>query len=104
MAVTPSGITKTVNQLSRGTREQMYLALRFGLIQEFSENSVSLPIVFDDALVNSDPQRASLVVEEFIKLAQHNQILVFTCHPTFVQQFSDAYPESDIQDLHRMVD
>lgn len=41
--------------LSRGTSEQLYLALRFGLVERFVETSgESLPIVMDDILVNFD--------------------------------------------------
>ncbi len=46
--------------LSRGTSEQLYLALRFGLVEHFVETSGEpLPIVMDDILVNFDDDRAA---------------------------------------------
>jgi len=39
---------KGISELSRGTVEQLYLALRFGFIREFGKHSERLPLVFDD--------------------------------------------------------
>lgn len=78
-----SGRRKTPEELSRGTAEQLYLALRFGLVDSFARRSVSLPLVLDDVLVNFDPKRAKAVLEVFSDYlhAGHRQILLFTCHP-----------------------
>ena len=57
------GAIKLPHQLSRGTREQLYLALRFGLVREFGEHVERLPVVVDEALVNFDPERARLAAE-----------------------------------------
>ena len=40
--------------MSRGTREQLYLAMRFGLIEEYEARSEPLPIIMDDVFVNFD--------------------------------------------------
>ena len=89
LTVTESnGASRQPNELSRGTREQLYLALRFGLIREFGEHAERLPVVVDEALVNFDPERAHLAAESFAQLAKTNQVLIFTCHPTTVDLFS----------------
>ena len=75
------GRRKNIQDLSRGTAEQLYLSLRFGFIREFSKRSESLPIVFDDILVNFDPERFRAACEAIKELAKTNQILYFTCHP-----------------------
>jgi uncharacterized protein YhaN len=67
--------------LSRGTAEQLYLALRFGLVRHFAGGAESLPIVMDDILVNFDDERAALAARSIEDLARHQQILYFTCHP-----------------------
>ena len=85
-----AGASKQPGELSRGTREQLYLALRFGLIREFGEHAERLPVVVDEALVNFDPQRARLAAESFAQLAETNQVLVFTCHPSTAEMFADA--------------
>ena len=85
-----TGGSKQPAELSRGTREQLYLALRFGLIREFGEHAERLPVVVDEALVNFDPERALLAAESFAQLAETNQVLVFTCHPSTAEMFADA--------------
>ena len=85
-----AGASKQPAELSRGTREQLYLALRFGLIREFGEHAERLPVVVDEALVNFDPERARLAAESFAQLAETNQVLVFTCHPSTAEMFADA--------------
>lgn len=84
----PTGARKQPRQLSRGTREQLYLALRFGLVKEFGEHAERLPVVVDEVLVNFDPQRAQLAAECFAQLSESNQVLVFTCHPAMVELFA----------------
>ncbi len=85
-----TGASKEPGVLSRGTREQLYLALRFGLIQEFGEHAERLPVVVDEALVNFDPGRARLAAEAFGQLSETNQVLVFTCHPGTAEMFAEA--------------
>ena len=85
-----TGASRQPSELSRGTREQLYLALRFGLIREFGEHSERLPVVVDEVLVNFDPERARLAAESFGELAETNQVLVFTCHPATRDMFADV--------------
>ena len=94
--VAPDGTTKTPDKLSRGTREQLYLFLRFGLIQQFGEQETSLPVIVDEVLVNFDPKRARRAAEAFAQLARTNQILVFTCHPTMAELFTEVDPEAKV--------
>ena len=85
-----AGIDKTPQELSRGTREQLFLALRFGLILEMGQHSERLPVIVDEALVNFDPTRGTKAASSFIELSETNQVLVFTCHPQIVDWFVDA--------------
>ena len=77
----------------------MYLALKMGAIQENSQQNAPLPVIVDDALVNSDPGRARAAAEGIAKLGDTNQVLVFTCHPTLVQQFQEARPDAQVHKL-----
>ncbi|NMG82993.1 MAG: AAA family ATPase [Methanosarcinales archaeon] len=88
------GRRKDIQELSRGTAEQLYLSLRFGFIREFSKRSESLPIVFDDILVNFDPERFRAACEAIKELAKTNQILYFTCHPESGDVLTEIIPES----------
>lgn len=70
-----------VEVLSRGTREQLFLALRLALVSSYARRGVELPLVLDDVLVNFDSQRAksaATVLRDFAGAG--HQLLVFTCH------------------------
>ena len=81
-------------RLSRGTREQVFLALRLALIRDLGRHDVSLPVVMDDALVNFDDARArsaARVLVEFIaEQAADRQMLVLTCHEHVAKTFAAA--------------
>ena len=98
-ALAPDGSSKATGQLSRGTEDQLYLALRFGLIREFGARSARLPVIVDDILVNFDPERAQRAAAAFVDLAQTNQVLVFTCHPETRDLFTKADPRTQVIEL-----
>jgi len=85
-----TGQRKSPNELSRGTREQLFLSVRFGLIRELGRRTEPLPVVVDEVLVNFDPDRALRAAKAFVELSRTNQILVFTCHPAVVELFQEA--------------
>ena len=98
-ATQPGGNRKAPREMSRGTREQLYLSLRLGLIRNLGEQQERLPVIVDDVLVNFDPERAARAAEAFALLAQTHQVLVFTCHPTTVAQVLAAAPDARVINL-----
>lgn len=92
------GRTKQPSELSRGTREQLFLSLRFGLIRELGERTEPLPVVVDEVLVNFDPDRALRAAVAFTELSKTNQVLVFTCHPTVVELFRRAASDLEVDE------
>ena len=91
------GRTKQPSELSRGTREQLFLSLRFGLIRELGQRTEPLPVVVDEVLVNFDPERALRAATAFTELSKTNQVLVFTCHPTVVNLFHNAASKAGVE-------
>ena len=91
-------VSKQPFQLSRGTREQLFLSLRFGLIRELGQRSERLPVILDEALVNFDPERGLRAACAFMELSRTNQVLVFTCHPAIVELFQNAAAKSGVQE------
>ena len=65
--------------LSRGTAEQLYLAMRLSLASEAAVQ-VKLPLLLDDLFVNFDHKRLGAAVQLVKELAKERQILLFTCH------------------------
>lgn len=58
-AVPANGEPVPHEHLSRGTREQLYLALRLGYVRTHALHAEPLPLIMDDILVNFDPERAA---------------------------------------------
>lgn len=70
-----------VEQLSSGTREQLFLAVRMALVRQLRDQGIDLPMVLDDVLVNFDQERTEAALETLREFAaQGQQILLFTCH------------------------
>jgi uncharacterized protein YhaN len=90
---------KEVDQLSRGTAEQLYLSLRFGFIREFSKSTESLPIVMDEILVNFDPHRARATADTIVELSKEHQVLFFTCHPHMAGLFREIDPHVPVLEI-----
>lgn len=82
------GNSLSVEVLSRGTREQLFLSLRLALVDVYARRGLELPLVLDDVLVNFDARRAqaaAVVLREFAEAG--HQVLVFTCHEHLAQLF-----------------
>ncbi len=90
---------KSINQLSRGTAEQLYLALRFGFIIEFTKHAGSMPVIMDEILVNFDRERSIEAIRGILELSKSQQILYFTCHPNIVELFTQLDSEISVKEL-----
>lgn len=65
--------------LSKGTADQLYLAVRLAVCDLVLSGDEPAPLVLDDALVNFDDGRLELALDLLRKLARGRQILLFTC-------------------------
>ena len=88
------GRTFRVEQLSGGTREQLFLAIRFALVREFARRGIELPVVMDDLFVNFDEERTVAAVDCLIEIASEGQqVLFFTCHQHLAELFQSKQVE-----------
>ena len=76
-----AGVRLQPDKLSRGTQQQLYLAIRLALVEEFARRTVPLPLIMDDCLVHFDPKRAAAVAGLLAERSADGQCLLFTCHP-----------------------
>jgi uncharacterized protein YhaN len=90
------GVRLLPHLLSRGTAEQLYLAMRFALLRDYASHSDPLPVVFDDVFVNFDPQRTRTTFEAVAALTETHQVLLFTCHPHVVALAQEIVPTANI--------
>ena len=65
--------------LSKGTADQLYLAVRLAVCDLVLPGEDPAPLVLDDALVHFDGERLALALDLLRELAQDRQILLFTC-------------------------
>ena len=80
---------KGVLEMSRGTREQLYLAMRFGLIDEYETRAEPLPAVMDDVFVNFDDERDERIIEILSQFGKQRQVLVLTCHQRSLEAYKN---------------
>jgi len=72
---------KKMDQLSEGTRDQLFLALRLVAIEDYVRTSPPLPFIADDILQTFDDRRASLALTALAELNRRAQVVVLTHHP-----------------------
>ncbi len=88
------GQSLSLDVLSRGTREAVFIALRLSLAAAYARRGVMLPLILDDVLVNFDRTRAMHAAKTLKTFAElGHQVLMFTCH----EHISKIFQEIDVQ-------
>ena len=67
-----------IGQLSGGTIDQIYFALRFG-VRDIVDGKRSLPFVLDDPFVQYDDSRKQAALKFVSRISEDNQVLLLTC-------------------------
>ena len=80
-----SGARIRVEEMSEGTLDQLYLALRLAALDLRRAAGVDLPVILDDVLMTSDEDRSGAILEALSDFAGENQVLVFTHHRHMVE-------------------
>ena len=76
--------------LSKGTVDQIYLALRLALIQGMSSNGERIPMLLDDPFTNYDDVRLHRAMRLLSRMGEQNQILLMTCRDDVAKAARDA--------------
>ncbi|WP_034552900.1 ATP-binding protein [Carnobacterium funditum] len=82
------------SELSQGTAEQLYVALRFAFVKN-ANDIVPLPIMIDDGFVNFDQSRRLQMIELIQQMSKTTQVFYFT----FDQQFLTKFRKEQIEML-----
>ena len=72
------GKNLALDRLSAGTGDQIYFAVRLGMIDLLSP-AVKLPLILDDAFARYDEERLEKILELLSLEAVDRQILIFSC-------------------------
>ncbi|OAN77995.1 hypothetical protein A8B78_13355 [Jannaschia sp. EhC01] len=100
----PTGLSRAqaderLDNLSGGTQEQIAILTRLAFARLFKGQGRHMPIVLDDALVYSDDGRIVKMFTALTRVAEDQQILVFTCRTMAFVSLGGTRPEVTIRDL-----
>ena len=68
-----------IEQVSSGTMDQIYLAVRLAAAKLVQNGRDTMPLIFDDSFVLYDDDRLRTALKWLVK-AYDSQIIIFTCH------------------------
>ncbi|BCD98647.1 ATP-binding protein [Marinagarivorans cellulosilyticus] len=89
----------TVEGMSSGTRDQLYLALRLASLEKYMESSEPMPFIVDDILVDFDDARSQAALIALAELSERSQVILFTHHSRVVEQAKNLVAVTNIQEL-----
>lgn len=69
-----------IDQVSSGTMDQIYLALRLAAAKLIQNDHDCMPLIFDDSFVLYDDDRLRTALKWIAKAFDDRQIIIFTCH------------------------
>jgi uncharacterized protein YhaN len=103
MGENSAGDSLLIEQMSDGTRDQLYLSLRLAAVAHYGENAAAtpLPFVADDLLVNFDDARTAAGFKALAELSQTVQVIVFTHHHHLADVANAALGEDGLT-IHRL--
>lgn len=82
--VRASGHPVSVEGMSDGTRDQLFLALQLASVEKFIASCEPMPFIVDDVLIAFDHEREAAVLKVLAELAKKTQVIVFTHHQHLV--------------------
>jgi len=92
----PGEIRVTVEGMSSGTRDQLYLALRLATLEYRLQSHEPMPFIVDDILINFDDERSRATLQALAKLSAKNQVILFTHHRQIVAEAENIVGKSAV--------
>ena len=99
IALPAQGGAKAVRDLSKGTRFQLYLALRVAGHAEFARHRPPLPFVADDIMETFDDARAAAAFAALAGMARLGQVIYLTHHRHLCDIARTEVPGVQVQSL-----
>jgi DNA repair exonuclease SbcCD ATPase subunit len=82
-----------IGSLSRAAREQVYFALRIGIIRLMSMQKRFVPIIVDNPFLNFDEERRMKVFEILLEMSQRHQLILLISSRYQKQEFESILTE-----------
>ena len=80
LALDKDGTAKRADQMSKGTRFQLYLALRAAAYDQLAEQGTCLPFICDDIFETFDEQRTRAACRVMERIGERGQAIYLTHH------------------------
>ncbi|MCP8895602.1 AAA family ATPase [Shinella daejeonensis] len=93
------GGSKLARDLSKGTRFQLYLALRVAGYHEIAASRETVPFVADDIMETFDDERALNTLRVMANMAMSGQVIYLTHHQHLRDLAREACPDVSIHEL-----
>ncbi len=90
-----------IDELSAGTRDQLFLSLRLASLLQYSKANEPMPLIVDDILVQFDDERAGAALSVLGEVCQYTQVLFFTHHARLLEIAKAAIPAERLRE-HRL--
>lgn len=81
------------SELSTGSREQLFLAVRLAYVLHYCVENEPLPVVMDDVMANFDDKRARNTLRALGEISKNVQVIMFTCHHHFIDIGREVFPD-----------
>jgi uncharacterized protein YhaN len=91
----------SIEGMSDGSRDQLYLALRIAALDQYLEKHEPMPLILDDLLITFDDNRATAILPQLAALSRRTQIFLFTHHDHLVELCCRTLGENSFH-LHRL--
>lgn len=99
VALPAAGGAKLASDLSKGTRFQLYLALRIAGYAELARSRPTVPFVADDIMETFDDGRATAAFTLLGQMSHHGQVIYLTHHRHLCEIARAACPQARVLDL-----
>lgn len=99
VGIRPDDTWITVDGMSDGTRDQLYLALRLATLESLLDTGEPIPFIVDDILINFDDDRSRATLKALAELGAKNQVILFTHHRQIMEEAKNLQSSREIH-LH----
>ncbi len=99
VAIAADGGSREADKLSKGTRFQLYLALRVAGYHEFARQRHPVPFIADDIMETFDDFRAEEAIRLFAEMGTVGQVIYLTHHRHLCEIARKVCPDVHLHDL-----
>ena len=97
----PDGKMLTLAEMSDGSRDQLFLALRLGGLARYVKANGPMPFIVDDVLVHFDDDRSAAALAALGELAKKTQVVFFTHHKHLIS-LAESSVSDEILRVHKL--